>query len=126
MDDDDQTKVLSAALESSLLEYLLNLNFDVPKSNQDVNENDDINQLKAVDSDDYQIIWLHSDETSKNNNRSWVETQLRMIFATAMIFSDTDSCVLFVKSLPVESKIFLLGNGDDHERIKEITKRLFI
>jgi hypothetical protein len=130
MNGDDKGKMFTSALDSALLEHLLSLHFDVPEPNQDANENnrddDNINRLRAVDTDDYKIIWLHSDETSKNNNRSWIETRLRMIFATAMIFYDSDSCVLFLESLPIENKLFFLGNGDDHERMKEVTKRFLI
>ncbi len=53
MDHDDQAKILAATLESPLLEHILNLNFDIPESNED---DDDINQLKAIDSDDYKIV----------------------------------------------------------------------
>jgi len=60
MNDDDKGKMFACALDSALLEHLLSLHFDVPEPNQDANGNnrddDDINRLRAVDTDDYKII----------------------------------------------------------------------
>ena len=69
------------------------------------------------------MIWLHNDETLKASNRCWIETRLHTIFATAIIFDNSDSCVVFLEALPAESKLFFLGNGDDYECIKDVVKR---
>ena len=45
-----------------------------------------------------------------------------MIFPRAEVFSDNESCLFFLESLAIESKLFFLGNGDDHERFKQATK----
>ena len=102
------------------------LRFSVPQQNQDTNEIDDdndVSQLKAVDTDSFKVIWLHNDETLKASNRCWIETRLHMIFATAIIFDNSDLCVVFLEALSAESKLFFLGNGDDHECIKDVVKR---
>ena len=91
----------------------------------DYNEDDDcdVNKLLVLDTNDYKIIWLHSDKTSQNESRSWIETRLRMIFPRAEFFSNSESCLLFLELLPRESKLFFLGNGNDHERFRQAMKR---
>jgi hypothetical protein len=42
------------------------------------------------------------------------------------MFDNSDLCASYLELLPNENKLFFLGNGDDHERIKQLTKRFRI
>ena len=125
--DDERAKIFVANLETALTEHLLQLSLNAPKSTLDTDENkrddEDINRLQPIDIADYQIIWLHSDETLKTDNRSWIERRLCIIFPTVMIFEKRDSCLSYLQSLSVESRLFFLGNGDDSEPTREVLKR---